>query len=120
VPDDAFVLNRRTVERLARMLKRSERDEQRRPARHGASVSNPAHAFLIGKTDEAIAQFASGTVSVYGLDPGASVPPADETYLDDTTNNIEAFSLFGDVATGNWVLCQWVTGFWLIVQAECA
>lgn len=117
---DAYTLNHASVVKIAKAIRRINGDEGRRPLGKGrVSIRAEQTKILMGKTDEAIAQFASGTVSVYYLDTAATVPPANETYILDAGYDIEAFSLFGDVAITKWVLLVWV-GFWLIAQAECA
>lgn len=114
-----FTFDQDSIRKIAAAVRRINGDEGRQPNGVGRGrIQLGGTKIRIGKTDEAIAQFASGTVSIYYPDSAATIPPADETYILDASYDLEAFSLLGDVAISKWCVLVWV-GFWLIVNAEC-
>jgi len=75
-------------------------------------------ALAIGKTDAAInkstlASPATGVVSVWA-------GGADFASMADTGDNINAYTFFGNVASGKVVLCVLLPMGWVIFCAECA
>lgn len=64
----------------------------------------------IGKTDAAHAKNSDGVVSVWAGVPGSE---------SDTGYNVEAYNLFGDVASGKWVAVALIHGYWYLIATEC-
>lgn len=94
-------------------------ESQRPETRRGKRTIRPAWtpAIYLGKTDAAVnkstvASPASVTVSVWS---GSSI-----SGLTDTGDNITAYSMFGNVASGKFVLCIGLNMGNLIFAAECA
>jgi hypothetical protein len=66
---------------------------------------------LIGKTNATHNKNASGTINLYQGAAGS------EALISSLT--VSAFNKFANVASGKWVVVEWINGQWYLTSAEC-
>lgn len=111
--EKTYAPNEQTSRRIAKAVKRVEQEKSRWPLALGRMASLGTQV-RFGKTGEAIDQGTSGTVNLYRMNTGTVPPPANDTYFEDTGEDIEAFNLFLDVGDDTWVLVGFIAGCWLV------
>ena len=92
-----IVLNENDLKIIKGMIEREKGRTKNHVTKQMTTIKNPRNV-RIGKTDAAIDQDSSGTVSIY-----AGTSKGSET---DTGNNVEAYSRFGDIDDDVWVLLE--------------
>lgn len=107
------VFTRESAQRIARQVRRMERNESQPVRRYGSRTTGGGDVYriLIGKTSAAHAKSAAGDVALYSGNGAATLVA--------TGDVVSAWNRFADIDSGKWVALAEVTWGYEIIAAEC-